>query len=516
MLKSLTLENFKSISSPVEIELRPLTLLFGPNGAGKSVVADAMRFSLELLTGAFPSRVTGQRFRECAHRHDENKPIRLRFGFGFGTGEEYDPKEEDDLLKIVGRGECAAVQFKVELKGGQPTVTETVVEIDGVTIATIVGPSRDVGHPVQARVNFGHPILEIGDEFERPGWRKDDEAWESAFFKRRKLLYRTSGLIALNIPDTLPLAEFDVAELPYGVYEVPAPPKNALKHYLTVLWYLLAQPVDRLRMELANVRYVGLGRGRIDESETHPRQQIFGLQQCCNVMLRDDQLHKVVSARLGDPKGLAIPLSVEMREPWQSARRRSDSNADLATLAKLDEIRNAGIDRLRSPRIIFVDERTETELEISQLSVGTATALPVVVACLDSENAVTYDDYGYAGQQIGMVVIEEPESNLHPTAAAAMGDLLVDAALRGHEDFGGKQILAETHSEYLTLRILRRLREEPRDYPPTFTEADIAIYYFSGKAFFGSPFALRVDRDGRLLQPWPDDFFSQDSIDRFS
>ena len=42
VLKSLTLENFKCFSEPVNIKFAPITMLYGPNSAGKSSVIQAI------------------------------------------------------------------------------------------------------------------------------------------------------------------------------------------------------------------------------------------------------------------------------------------------------------------------------------------------------------------------------------------------------------------------------------------------------------------------------------------
>src|SRR5437899_13049360 len=40
-ITSITIENFKGISQPVKVALRPITLLFGANSAGKSTIIQA-------------------------------------------------------------------------------------------------------------------------------------------------------------------------------------------------------------------------------------------------------------------------------------------------------------------------------------------------------------------------------------------------------------------------------------------------------------------------------------------
>jgi len=44
-ITQITIENFKGISAPVTIPLRPITLLFGANSAGKSTIIQALHYA---------------------------------------------------------------------------------------------------------------------------------------------------------------------------------------------------------------------------------------------------------------------------------------------------------------------------------------------------------------------------------------------------------------------------------------------------------------------------------------
>src|SRR5262245_55705636 len=48
-IRAIELTNIKGVSSPVKIELRPITLLFGANSAGKSTVLQALLYVREIL-----------------------------------------------------------------------------------------------------------------------------------------------------------------------------------------------------------------------------------------------------------------------------------------------------------------------------------------------------------------------------------------------------------------------------------------------------------------------------------
>ncbi|MDD1422666.1 AAA family ATPase, partial [Dolichospermum sp. ST_sed1] len=85
--KKLTIENFKSIQSPIEINFRPITLLFGPNSAGKSSILHALLAFREVLhnRNADPQAVLGGGetlnlggFKTLVNEHDLDRTISIR------------------------------------------------------------------------------------------------------------------------------------------------------------------------------------------------------------------------------------------------------------------------------------------------------------------------------------------------------------------------------------------------------------------------------------------------------
>jgi predicted ATPase len=86
-ITAITIENFKGISEPVRVELKPITLLFGANSAGKSTIIQALHYVREILErnnvdadrclGADESLDLGG-VRNLVHNHDLNNSIRIR------------------------------------------------------------------------------------------------------------------------------------------------------------------------------------------------------------------------------------------------------------------------------------------------------------------------------------------------------------------------------------------------------------------------------------------------------
>ena len=131
------------------------------------------------------------------------------------------------------------------------------------------------------------------------------------------------------------------------------------------------------------------------------------------------------------------------------------------------------------------DVRHEPPVLVSSRAVGYGVGqlLPVITQCLIAEH--------------GMVIVEQPEVHLHPRLQAETADLFIEAVQANRN-----QLLVETHSEHLVLRVLRRIREG------TFDPADLAILYVDlhddGAAFVRR---LEVDAGGDLVDGWPGNFF---------
>jgi predicted ATPase len=92
------------------------------------------------------------------------------------------------------------------------------------------------------------------------------------------------------------------------------------------------------------------------------------------------------------------------------------------------------------------------------------------------------------------VVLEQPEIHLHPLAQAALADVIIQAAT--HRKL---QIILESHSEHLLLRLQRRIAEQ------SLKNTEVKLYFCDAPNGTSTLTVLNVDMFGRI-QNWPQNF----------
>lgn len=87
-------------------------------------------------------------------------------------------------------------------------------------------------------------------------------------------------------------------------------------------------------------------------------------------------------------------------------------------------------------------EQNGLSLDITDVGFGISQILPVIIQ-------------GFLSKDESITIIEQPEIHLHPKMQADLADLFIDIAKSGQN----KNLLIETHSEYLLKRLRRRIAE---------------------------------------------------------
>ncbi|MCY2995707.1 MAG: AAA family ATPase [Planctomycetota bacterium] len=162
----------------------------------------------------------------------------------------------------------------------------------------------------------------------------------------------------------------------------------------------------------------------------------------------------------------------------------------LARIADVEDIRFESTMRGYIANAKAVNRCTKAESHLSDFGFGVGQCLPVIVQ-------------GGIAPRGHLVMVEQPEAQLHPTAQLEMGDFLAELWMKR-----GVHSLIETHSANIILR-LRALISEGK-----LTAEDLSIAYLYTDEE-GTPRVknLRVSEDGKLEPGLPMEFFGADVID---
>ncbi|MNL94764.1 hypothetical protein D3C81_45560 [compost metagenome] len=559
MLTGLRIQNFKGIKGPIEIPIKPVTLLYGVNSAGKSSVLHSMHFIRALLEN-YDLNPTGSPYAEddidlggflnLLHKHSVGRRMVLGYSLNLSSIDlpEYGATSS---VSISDKLKEAYVEFgfSADDQDHLPKLDYYLVSLNGADVALVMPDAVQAaaGKKRLAHINVRHPLLEsaaksvaidpvepvIDLELRKliPRTEDDDDdldaeltgASKEEIESRRE--ERKRGLAAeyvlhgehrdlLKYPVTgfrngLPRwgkvvssPAFD--ELTGDEFEEGADEVDLLEFTPGVLTELIVGPLEVLRDLLVDSRAIGplraipKRRSNLD-SVTNEAGWYGGLAAW-------SRLHECSLAQLAevnmwlyDPSRLGTGYSLE-REEFREV-----------PLQYLDAVRSCASPTLNlnwtlvdalpiTRRVWLVDTKNHVRVTPHDVGVGLSQLIPVVAASVDSHGT--------------LLLIEQPELHIHPRVQVSLGDLYLQSAAKF-----GRNFLIETHSEALLLRMMKRIRqtrdgELPTDVPPASTD-DIAVYLIQNEGKGVAVMQMRMNDRGEFLKPWPKGLFEESLRETF-
>lgn len=550
-----TLEGRAEAPRPCRIEFSPITLLFGANSAGKSSILHAIHYARELFlkgtTDVHQTESGGKAldlggFYSLIHGHGLGggyNRINLRFEFDLdmslrddinnNRGEHYDAEtlskalispagtgwielmiEGDsfggiDLHCCVGLGDSTIMTLNN--KGVTSTNWKDILRLTSVSDGDAFGAHYlgsmaylelvDQTTPMDAPDS--NEIFRKQEDLRRAGLAGWIEAagTESADYvqdRRWVSLLRGHDILPIRLPDVAdPLQERAHELLTHHLGNILCGLCSTLRNDLDAFRYIgplrdlpnrveyaLNQPVEWNAGDWATGRSAWLrilkeGKPLIDEInpwliDPDKLNTGYKLELCCFKKIPDELAERMIKGIYNDERnfkegGNETYLDYNDTTSWQT--------------------------------IQLEDSRTGVKLHPRDVGVGLTQIIPVVTATLDD--------------QIPLLALEQPELHIHPKMQVRLADLLIHAYLDGDCDKPriARQVIIETHSEHLLLRLLRRIRETslgelPADIDPVSPD-DCAIYYITPGEKGSVAQRLRIDTDGEFIDRWPDGFFEE-------
>ncbi len=133
-------------------------------------------------------------------------------------------------------------------------------------------------------------------------------------------------------------------------------------------------------------------------------------------------------------------------------------------------------------------------VDLPDVGFGISQVLPVLVQCF----------YAPPG---AIIIMEQPEIHLHPSAQSALADVMIDA-ISSRENGADRniQLIIETHSEHFLRRLQRRIAED------NIPQNKVSAYFANITRAPASLEPLQIDDYGNIRN-WPESFFGDEMDD---
>ena len=187
-----------------------------------------------------------------------------------------------------------------------------------------------------------------------------------------------------------------------------------------------------------------------------------------------------------DPEGDYVPMYLastftQDKDSWESLKSRLEEFGKSAGL--FDEITIKTLGRREGEpfqvRIRRFDGRRKgPSRNLVDVGYGVSQVLPLITELLRPDASSTF-------------LLQQPEVHLHPSAQAALGSLFFTTANRQ------RQLIVETHSDYVIDRVRMDLRDRKGTTPLGHT--DVSILYFERDAHGVTIHSLSIDQNGNIV-----------------
>jgi len=191
-----------------------------------------------------------------------------------------------------------------------------------------------------------------------------------------------------------------------------------------------------------------------------------------------------------DPEGYFSPmlmanLSNFDRKKWEHLKHeleRFGSSAGIFDEVNIKRLGKSGSDPFQVQVRKFGKKRKGPKRNLIDMGYGISQVLPILTELLLPDNS-------------RMALLQQPEIHLHPSAQAALGTLFCEIASQG------RQLIVETHSEFL----IDRIRMDIRDQKTGLRPEDVSILFFERNDTSVQIHPIQVDELGNVLNA-PDSY----------
>lgn len=455
-LSELRLENFKGVGTSQSAYLRPLTLIYGKNSAGKSSLIQALillRQSLPTTTLAVSGPLVDLgSFHGLVHRHELDREVSI--GVSFGSSPAH---SADGYLPTPALLRNVEVSFAIDPRGAASS-RSVVITLDGAT-ATFRREEGGDRYEIETQEVVRLVDVTAHPDFWYPRGRVKSFRPENGRRVARLLDQKNLSTVSILATSLLP--------------------------HNQIATDLRSDGPTRQELEASYIRRAMEAVGVVSGEVTSLLSKLAYLGP-----LREAP--KRYAAR-GAPQDATLDMAYFLLDNTSEREQVSTWMARLGLNYQLDVVSLAAVPEAHVfgelVAIALKDARSGAVLSPADVGFGVSQVLPILVELSARTESV--------------VLIEQPEIHLHPAMQAELADVLLESV----DDSGRRnQVIAETHSEHIMLRVQRRIREGQ------IAPDDVSVLYVDQDQHGTATIQrLRLREDGEFADSWPHGFFA----DRF-
>lgn len=202
---------------------------------------------------------------------------------------------------------------------------------------------------------------------------------------------------------------------------------------------------------------------------------------------------ETISARRGEFRRMFIVGEAGQPGEFDAANTSKEQLA-----AMNSSLREAGIPFSYGFEIFRPSEQASTDMSIAVAQVYDAFGRPKNIADVGTGTQYLLPvALALSSSRRPLLLIQEPESHLHPRMQGAVASLIASAG----SAVDGEPIIVESHSREILLRMLGHIEGS---YTPKLKSSGIALHYISRDGDVSEVSELRINGDGQLVDPWPE------------
>lgn len=450
MLKTLRIQNFKGWKDTGEIKFAPITLFFGANSSGKSSIGQFLMMLKQTVESSDRKSIF---FLGNANSHVQ-------------LGSYRDILYQHDLKNHISFSYSWTLKeqfpFKIRQEHDSKTVGCDLIKFESISV---IDENTSVPHIKQLQYHLFQQESEMFDV------SMDSEKSGYTLSSKKYSIKRSEGR-AWKLPSTIRFYGFpDETNVYY---------KNV--HFLPLLNYEHENFFRRFY-------YLGPLRSKPGRIYSWPGNEPDGVGDT-----GENTVSAILAAR--DRK-----INLGYRKPYK------DFDIVIAdALKKLGLIEDFSVKNIaegqqrREYEVRIRTKGSEEDVLLPDVGFGVSQVLPVLVAC-------------YYAPKDSIIVMEQPEIHLHPSAQAALADVMIDVINSGEDGKNRNiQLIIETHSEHFLRRLQRRIAEDQETAEEKQLKNRVSGYFVDTTKHPVSLNELNIDLFGNITN-WPKDFFGDEMED---